>query len=94
LTPEKAALTLSLGEPQTWSWGFKEVKHQLSLLAILTMIAWLANLAGLVSRSTTSEDGRQYIKVHNVIAGWVLIYGSECWTSTKQVARERQQDTA
>lgn len=48
------------------------------------------------------EDNRLYIKVHNVVAGWVLIYGMDCWTSTKQVnrtgaarvARERQQVAA
>jgi len=45
--PEKGgphyALTWSLGEPQSQSGGFKEWEHLMSLLGILTMIAWLAN---------------------------------------------------
>jgi hypothetical protein len=30
-------------------------------------------------------------KVHNVIAVQVLLYGSECWTSTEQVTEQKQQ---
>jgi len=46
-TPEKGGprytLTWSLGEPQSQSGGFKEWEHLMSLLGIVTMIAWLAN---------------------------------------------------